>query len=94
MPNDIPLLIRCGKWMYGSRWQTDLSEALGVNARTVRRWVAGDTPVPYGVYADIRKLVTEKVDRAGDMVPDLDKAMEEILWDDWKKQTLTIYSKN
>jgi hypothetical protein len=39
-------LNRIGTALYGGYWQTQLADALGVNQRTVRRWVAGDLPIP------------------------------------------------
>lgn len=32
--------------IYGRRWQSAFARDLGVNPRTVRRWAAGDAPVP------------------------------------------------
>lgn len=36
-------LQQIGTALYGPEWQTPLAAALGFSARTVRRWVAGDT---------------------------------------------------
>jgi hypothetical protein len=59
--NSTPALIRAiGEALFGSRWQTDLGEHLGVNRRTVRRWLAGqDEPRP-GVWAELLKLLSER----------------------------------
>ena len=35
-----------GKALYGALWQTRLSNAIGVNDRTMRRWSYGDVPIP------------------------------------------------
>lgn len=32
--------------LFGSRWQTELARHCGVDARTVRRWKAGDREIP------------------------------------------------
>jgi hypothetical protein len=53
----IALLRNIGEKLYGPRWQTDLSTAIGVSDRSMRRWVAGDDHVPYGVWNDLRLLV-------------------------------------
>lgn len=50
-----------GKALYGPRFQRELAEALGVNERTMRRWVAGDTSPPESVLDDLRALVRERV---------------------------------
>ena len=35
-----------GEALYGARWQTALARALRVDARTVRKWAAGDRAIP------------------------------------------------
>ncbi len=54
------LLRACGEALFGSRWQTDLSEALDVDDRTIRRWLAGDSPIPMGLNIDLLRLLTER----------------------------------
>lgn len=54
------LLVECGEALYGERWQSELARDLGVSDRTVRRWVAGATPVPSGVFVDLLRMVTER----------------------------------
>ena len=39
-------LAAIGSALYGPTWQTRLANALSVNDRTVRRWYAGDMPIP------------------------------------------------
>lgn len=62
MTGDIAALLRrCGEALYGSRWQHDLSRALGVSARAVRRWTSGeDRPRP-GVWRDLAALLAERL---------------------------------
>lgn len=67
------LLQRCGEALFGSRWQTDLAAALGVNDRTVRRWASGAQDMPRGAYSDLHRLVLE---RAADL-DDLEQALKE-----------------
>jgi hypothetical protein len=48
-------LRKAGVKLYGKRaWQTRLSEELGVDGSTVRRWVSGAVPIPQPVAAAIR----------------------------------------
>lgn len=54
------LLVECGEALYGPRWQSELARDLGVADRTVRRWIAGVTPVPSGVYVDLLRMVVER----------------------------------
>jgi hypothetical protein len=47
--------------LYGDRaWQTRLSEALGVDGSTVRRWVSGAVPIPNPVAAAVRCFVEKR----------------------------------
>lgn len=50
-----------GEALYGPRFQRELAEALGVNERTMRRWIAGDTSPPESVLDDLKALVRERV---------------------------------
>ncbi len=38
-------LKKLGKSAYGEHWQTALSRDVKVNPKTVRRWLAGTTPI-------------------------------------------------
>lgn len=60
MPND--LLPRVGEALFGARWQTELARGLGVNDRTVRRWVAEPGSMPAGALADLQRLVAARQD--------------------------------
>lgn len=57
-----PELLRAiGGALFGPRWQTDLAHHLGVNDRTVRRWLSGqDEPRP-GVWDDLEQLLAERM---------------------------------
>jgi len=58
--SDHAYLADVGEALYGPRWQNELARNLGVADRTVRRWVAGDAPIPGGVWAELSALITEK----------------------------------
>ncbi len=45
-----------GYALYGTGWQSALAHALGISARTVRRWAAGSSPVPDNVRRDLTFL--------------------------------------
>ena len=53
---DTNLLERAGAALCGPRWQTELALALGVGDRTMRRWVAGTSPLPAGLRGDLERL--------------------------------------
>lgn len=54
------LLVEAGEALYGPRWQSELARDLGVADRTVRRWVAGTSDVPPGLYVDLLRLTQER----------------------------------
>lgn len=51
------LLHEAGAALYGPRWRLDLANALHVSERTVRRWAAGEWPVPANVWGELRTLL-------------------------------------
>jgi hypothetical protein len=50
-------IIEIGTVLYGPRFQRELSDALGVNERTMRRWVAGSAEPPASLTNDLLRLV-------------------------------------
>lgn len=56
MKRDAETLAQVGQALFGTSWQTPMGDALGVNDRTFRRWVAGEFNIPDGVWNDIAKL--------------------------------------
>lgn len=54
------MLVEAGEALYGHQWQSALARDLGVADRTVRRWVAGTTPMPSGVYVDLLRMTQER----------------------------------
>lgn len=49
--------------IWGSEWQTALSRAIMVNDRTVRRWLSGSSPVPDGVFDDLKQWLNNESER-------------------------------
>jgi DNA-binding XRE family transcriptional regulator len=56
-------LIQVGEALYGPRFQRELAEALGVNERTMRRWVAGDFEPPASIEGELNALVRARIKR-------------------------------
>jgi hypothetical protein len=50
------LLRQIGEVLYGTSWQTALSERLNVSDRSMRRWASGEDDVPPGVWREIHHL--------------------------------------
>ena len=55
------VLVKYGEALFGPRFQRELAEALRVNERTMRRWVAGDTSPPDSVLDDLKALVRARI---------------------------------
>lgn len=68
------LLVECGEALYGPRWQSELARDLQVSDRTMRRWVAGTTDVPAGLYLDLLRLTQERSALLDALAPRLRKA--------------------
>lgn len=68
------LLARCGEALYGPRWQSELARDLGVTDRTMRRWAAGDQPIPAGLNIDLLRVTMERAQVLDDLAPDLKAA--------------------
>jgi hypothetical protein len=71
---DSQLLAAAGEALYGPLWQSQLARDLDVADRTVRRWRAGDTPIPGGVAIDLLRLLTERAADIDELIERLRKA--------------------
>lgn len=56
----IAQLRRIGAGLYGRQWQTPLSEDLGINPRTLRRWLSGDWSIPADAWEQLRDLMLDR----------------------------------
>lgn len=54
-----------GLAVWGHEWQSPLARALKISPRTVRRWASGDTSIPDGVEAQIRRVMGADENAAG-----------------------------
>jgi hypothetical protein len=68
------LLVECGEALFGPRWQSELARELQVSDRTVRRWVAGTSEVPVGLYVDLLRLTQERAAALDSLAPRLREA--------------------
>lgn len=55
------LLHHMGNACFGREWIAELIAALRVNERTVRRWAAGDMPVPPGVLRELGDIAAARI---------------------------------
>lgn len=73
------LLVECGEALYGPRWQSELARELQVSDRTVRRWVAGTTDVPAGLYIELERLALDRASKLSGLAPRLRQALRAAL---------------
>lgn len=73
------LLVESGEALYGPRWQSEMARELGVADRTIRRWAAGTTDVPSGLYVDLLRLTQERAGQLDALAGRLRKAGAESL---------------
>ncbi len=62
------LFARIGEALFGTLWQEAMARALGVSGRSVRYWVAGDHPIPRGVWVDLRGIVEHRREDLAELV--------------------------
>lgn len=53
----IEQLEQAGRLLYGDQWQSDLSRALDVDSRTVRRWASGESDIKGSISDEIIELL-------------------------------------
>ena len=58
--NHDELIRAVGEHLWGSRWQTDMAIALGVNDRTVRRWASGAQVPQPGIWAELIPIIRRR----------------------------------
>lgn len=69
---EIKNLTIVGEALFGKRFQSDLTRALGLSdSRRMRQWLAGDRPIPPDVWQDLKVLLetrSKSIQFALDMV--------------------------
>jgi len=73
MTDDLELLRRAGEALYGDRWQSDMAHVLGVNVRTVQRWLSGERKPGPEVWTALRALVLRRIPMLAEIGLDLAK---------------------
>ena len=57
-----------GAALFGSRYQQELAEALGVNRRTVSRWASGEDEPRPGIWLDLLGIMWERRRELGALI--------------------------
>jgi len=61
-------LATAGRSLYGGRWQTSLARDLHVSDRTMRRWLAGHSPIPAHAEHQIRSVLLARFSKIDGMI--------------------------
>lgn len=51
-----------GTALWGTRWQTEMAEALQVHTRTLRRWIKGDAEIPPNVWDELQEHIKARIE--------------------------------
>lgn len=62
---------RAGQMLHGEAWRLPLSRDLDVGERSVRRWANGESPIPEGIWSELRTLLTAHSAAARDLAKEL-----------------------
>lgn len=69
-----PTLLReVGEAMDGDRWMAAMARRRQVNERTVRRWASGTSPIPDGLWLELRADISERRGELGELIKKLPK---------------------
>jgi hypothetical protein len=61
------ILQEVGRALYGDIWQSELARDLGCSDRTVRKWNAGDAPIPEYLRGEVAEICRRRGDRLIEM---------------------------
>lgn len=71
-------LTDAGKLLYGNQWQTDMANALGIDARRVRDWLQERRPIPIGITWEVIDLLKDKSKKTQEMSAELFDSSKEL----------------
>jgi hypothetical protein len=54
------LILAVGPALFGRNWQSELADNLGVNRKTIRRWMNGECEPGRGVWEDLSELMENR----------------------------------
>jgi hypothetical protein len=72
MPSN-ELILAIGPALFGAQWKRDLARALGVNDRTVNRWIAERIEPRAGVWTDLLAIMRERQETLGELITAVEK---------------------
>jgi DNA-binding XRE family transcriptional regulator len=72
MPSN-ELIIAVGPILFGRNWQSELADTLGINRRTIRRWLTGEYEPRPGVWVELLEIVRERHQQLGSLIEEVEK---------------------
>jgi hypothetical protein len=68
-------LATIGTTLYGEgeAWPSRLAEDLGVNERTMRRWIAGESAIPERVWDELINIAIGRAREIADLIPKIEQ---------------------
>jgi hypothetical protein len=73
MSSSSELLLAIGPALFGAQWKRGLSRALGLNERTINRWVAEPIEPRPGVWNDLLSIMRERQETLGELITAVEK---------------------
>jgi hypothetical protein len=68
-PNPTEIIREVGPRLFGARWQSEISVALRVSTRSVRRWTAGDDNPRPVVWEELIELMRRRAEELDRLIP-------------------------
>jgi hypothetical protein len=73
---DNMLIHKVGMMLWGAEWQAPMAAALKQPASTVADWARGRTPVPAGIWKELREIVRLHGLKIADLDPEIVRAYD------------------
>lgn len=60
-----------GEALYGPQWQSPMANDLGVNSRTVRRWITGENRPPPSILLSLQNVMERRRNLLNNLIDSL-----------------------
>ena len=67
------LILAVGPALGGRNWQSELADTLGINRRTIRRWLTGEDEPRPGVWIELLAIMRERHTHLGELMKAVEK---------------------
>jgi hypothetical protein len=62
------MILAVGSAIGGRNWQSELADTLGINRRTIRRWLTGEDEPRPGVWIKLLAIMRERQTHLGELI--------------------------